>query len=102
MVIASLENRNNCNMSRELLPLVKEDSPHPSLDIKLTFTNFLQMSELMRSESWEDVTTQNDPNKAIDMFYSKIYQIFDECVPTYKLYNYNKFPKWFTPKIKNC
>ncbi|XP_050514924.1 uncharacterized protein LOC126890119 [Diabrotica virgifera virgifera] len=120
-VVASADNINSCKVCQEQLPLVKEDRLHPSLEIQLSFTvssfrqtdklvgnrfnfkkaNFDLMCDLMRNMTWEAVTEEIEVDKALDIFYSKVLNIFEGSVPQYNIYkNYSNFPKWFTPDIK--
>lgn len=98
-------------------PFVTEDNHHPSLKFSIianytlpTCTNsnalvynfkkadFLRLFELLRAENWEVLNKCEDVNKAMEVFYDILYEIFDKCVPKTKL-KINKFPSWFTPEI---
>lgn len=99
--------------------IVNEDSHHPPLSIELLIPkkNFKQISpskdpsynfrranfDLLYlefvSQDWSTLYSTEDIDKAFDLFYTTIYDIFDRTVP--KTCRTNKYPPWFNRDIKN-
>ncbi|PZC74482.1 hypothetical protein B5X24_HaOG207739 [Helicoverpa armigera] len=64
--------------------------------------NFMQMYYLLGNIDWSDLYVLNDPNIALEFFYSKINDVFYDCVPIKKKkckkFRYT-YPVWYTPDI---
>ncbi|PZC72517.1 hypothetical protein B5X24_HaOG211069 [Helicoverpa armigera] len=64
--------------------------------------NFNHLYYLISNIDWSDIYCLNDPDEVLKLFYEKIYEAFDVCVPL-KRPNLNGmryiYPVWYTPEI---
>lgn len=112
----------NCSINRDSVPLIKEDDHHPSLIINFKLdsdepgnfpanrenksynfrkANYLGLYNDILNTDWSFLDNYNDVNIACEEFYGKLYSLLDVHVPLYRNVRPNKYPKWFTPEIKN-
>lgn len=102
------------------LPFVPEDVYHPALSISCSFTaparlletiesskkwnfrkcNFTMLNEHLSSIDWAFLE-HCELDVGIDMFYSILYRLFEECVPLKKVFASNRFPCWFSRSTVN-
>ena len=115
-----LSNKNEIEVERNELPLVKEDDYHPALTLnisltgKLTHNNkestslgynyrkadyYLLYSELSRT-NWKELNEYNNVDEMVDTFYNIIYEVFNKCIPKKKAQTriYPCWMKWDTIK----
>lgn len=112
----------DCQITRDNVPLVEEDLHHPTLNVilnNLSFknsqpfqnhdnyesfnfrqANYPQLYETILDTDWSFLKGCTDVDNAIDLFYSKIYQMFDKFIPKKKNYR-RKFPTWYNSRIIN-
>ncbi|KAJ8961473.1 hypothetical protein NQ318_014721 [Aromia moschata] len=111
----------NCSIGRDNVPLVKEDTHHPSLiinfelDIAITTNfsfnnenkvynfrkdNFLELYNQLFHTDWSSLEQCSDVNEICDAFYLIINNIFEDNVPLFKKSN-RTFPPWFNSNIKS-
>ena len=113
----------SCRVNRELFPLVKEDSYHPSLNISLSLSDFCKKStfpinlaqqkynfrkanfpllyDMILYIDWSDLYTSNDVNESCNQLYETLYGIIEVCVPK-SIIRKRSFPVWFTSEIIKC
>nr|CAI5867365.1 unnamed protein product [Callosobruchus analis] len=115
LVITDIE----CEVSRDLLPLVKKDAHHPSLsllcnikvDHERPFTvseintaynfkraNFVGLYNALTYIDWSFLNVSKDVNDMCDSFYNKLYRLLDLYVPRYIKKNH-KYPVWYSREI---
>lgn len=65
--------------------------------------NFHQLYHLLALIDWDEMYSLCDPDLALNFFYSKIYEVFDICIPLKnKITNNNNrytYPVWYTSDI---
>nr|CAI5869568.1 unnamed protein product [Callosobruchus analis] len=100
LVITDIE----CEVSRDLLPLVKEDAHHPSLSLLLSEVNtaynfkranFVGLYNALTYIDWSFLNASKDVNDMCDLFYNKLYRLLDLYVPRYIKENH-KYPETTT------
>nr|CAI5855582.1 unnamed protein product [Callosobruchus analis]CAI5865159.1 unnamed protein product [Callosobruchus analis] len=91
LVITDIE----CEVSRDLLPLVKEDAHHPSLSL---LPNFVGLYNALTYIDWSFLNASKDVNDMCDLFYNKLYRLLDLYVPRYIKENH-KYPVWYSREI---
>nr|CAI5866027.1 unnamed protein product [Callosobruchus analis] len=108
-----------CETIRENLPLIKEDSHHPSLSVVFEINisinskfvtntssttynfkkaNFTGLYNALTYVDWSFLDNVNDANCMCDLFYDKLYFIFDLYVPKY-VKRKDSYPRWFSSEI---
>lgn len=106
----------NCTVIHSTFSFVDEDTYHPTLLIAVPIkdreikslpsisknynfkkANYDAMYLLFSNIDWTGLELLTDVNEAVALFYSKIYAIFDVCVP--KIMQHKQYPVWFTKKI---
>lgn len=118
LVIANFE----CLVSRESVPLVPEDKPHPSVSISFSLehgsystdfpynacnknynfkrANFPLLYQLLSQTNWNFLLNSTDVSLAVSLFYDHLYNIFDQSVPRFKHINTKvTYPCWYTREI---
>lgn len=110
----------NCQVTRDIIPLVNEDLHHPTLTVifnnlslkndesflfndhsqayNFRQANFPQLYEALLDFDWSSLKECNDVNITVDMFYNNLYQIFEKFVPKRRIHK-RKFPSWYTSSI---
>ena len=115
-----LSNIPNCDVYRDLNPIVQEDLYHPALGISISFrkdhvinfpssscsktynfrkANFNTLYSLLSDCNWSCLNEFTDVNLACKAFYEKLYTVFDVCVPKFSGQKH-KFPSWYTPELR--
>ena len=112
------------SISRSNEPYFTEEPVHPALIIRFNYhtvnqifkfpckkinksynfkcTPLFPLYRAIGNEKWLTLLENvNDADGALDIFYARIYSIFDTYVPSYKFNNY-KYPVWFTPDIRQA
>lgn len=97
-------------------PMVAEDDYHPALifdmdcnDIKflkskrapkLNFfkADYININNELRSIDWYDLLNTNDINRAVDIFYVKLFEIIRKYTPITS-HKSDEYPKWFSKKL---
>ena len=100
-----------------MLPLVKENYYHRTLNIKTKYIKdagtcklennlkynfakedfFLSYNQI-RDTKWDNITKYKTYiNLSVKKFYELIFKYLDECIP--KIRYTNKYPKWYTKEI---
>lgn len=109
------------SVARPVFSITPEDVFHPSIIINLTKTkkviyckpestdleiksynfkkaNFNLLHYLLSITDWNFLNQHTCINKAVDLFYSVLYNVLDMCVPKTVVFK-RKFPIWFTKSI---
>lgn len=105
---------------RDIVPFVPEDAHHPAIDITINVRavvespsfpsnnnmryNFsaVDMSVLcstLAEIDWRFLSRYDDVDQAVNEFYSKLYGVFDTCVPRIKSSS-RHYPVWFDRRIR--
>lgn len=108
-------------VSRDSLPIVSEDSYHPSLNLivpnakppkqvifpsntnpRYNFrkANFHKLYQDIATTDWSFIDSHDDVNKAVDDFYARIFSTLDDSVPKFYCDRKYSYPPWFTTSIK--
>lgn len=104
-------------------PFVKEDGYHPTLLIipdlpmkphsnfpstvqaknyNFSKANYPHLYNLILTTNWDFLEGMKDVNAAVEAFYNKLYELFDQSIPLYKQYKNDKkcsYPSWYTSEI---
>ncbi|KAJ8940739.1 hypothetical protein NQ318_005490 [Aromia moschata] len=104
---------------RDNSPLIKEDAHHPALLFRVQVAaesydnfstnikqksynfkkaNFLELYNSLLNTNWSFLEESQNVDSAVEMLYTKIYEILDQHVPLYKTFK-RTFSKWYTPEI---
>ena len=116
-----LTNFDECQVEKEIFPIVNEDSYHPALTINITYKSQMYFSSFPTSSNvktynfkkadfpllysllfdidWSFIENFADVNEACVAFYDKLYTAFDASVLTYKQTK-RGYPKWYSPKLR--
>lgn len=116
-----LHNNKNCVVEAAPDVLLKEDGHHPALAVSLEYShsinrkqdfvidlennynfrkaNFPQMYNMFLNLDWSFLASEKDVDCACTLFYNKLFEILDLCVPRYKRIPKKKYPPWFTRDI---
>lgn len=99
--------------------LVIEDRHHPALDIEFNLAlnneslasnfnyhnfdngNYIGFNNFLASYSWDNILNTSDVNRAVNIFYSVIYEGIEMFIPI-SHYKDPSFPKWFSDELKAC
>ena len=113
LVISTL----HCEVERNTISFVREDDHHPTLVINAPLNeakcrdlvlnndgnynfrkaNFGLMYDSFANLDWSDLVSVTDVNLAVKLFYDKVYEIFNMCVPKSK--KSKQYPPWFSKSI---
>lgn len=93
-----------------LAPLASPASPHKRQSL-IAHTNwnfskadFDQMYSLLAKVDWSEIYESCDPDIVLDLFYNKVYDVLDQCVPPKSKHinspnNRYVYPVWYTAEI---
>lgn len=112
---------NTCSVTRDSEPLLPEDRYHPALNISLTVknlsyvnfplctstkvynfkrANFPMLYNDILNIDWNFLLVVNDVNRACDLFYAKLYSVFDKHIPLLKCKKFS-FPCWYSKELRD-
>lgn len=113
-----------CVVNQSDYPLVREDTHHPSLEIRLTAPvhdiirfegensvkcynfrkgNYQLLYSMLLDVDWSSVRESNDIEKSCAMFYKLLYNVMDTCIPSVsRESNKHHYPPWFNLNIIQC
>lgn len=110
----------DCVIVRDNNPLVAEDLYHPALHITFEVdikskkfvqnrnvkrynfrkANYIELYNSILETDWSFLNMCEDLDMAMDLFYQKVYSVFDLHVPLYRDYK-RKYPKWYGSELIN-
>lgn len=116
-----LHNNKHSVVERALDVLVHEDKHHPAISISFQFphcigrkhdfpvnlennfnfrkANFPLMYDIFLNLDWSFLSQELEIETACTLFYDKLYNIINTCVPRYKKSTNKKYPPWFDSSI---
>ena len=117
----AFSNLDECAIERDTCPIVREDLYHPALSVNITFKNsqnnkfstyctsaktynfkkanfhalYLDLLKL----DWSTLFECTDVNTACDLFYEKLYTVFDKHVPLVRCRKLS-YPSWYSSELR--